>query len=212
MTTLFDLIGSGPSDMPGPAAWHRGNCYLLSDRLRPPDGTACSTYQPAVGGYLVIIAVDGVYSAGKSTLLSALSDRLETLAAGRLGVTEWNSSELLGARIPEWKRDGRLGAHSLLMVEAADLAHRCEQTIRAHLVSGGVLIADRWVLSGIARSVIRERTFAHRVFDFAPREVVTVLIDPADRAAIAGRLSFSDRSTSCPCLRFYTSLSSFEVT
>lgn len=143
----------------------------------------------------MIIAVDGVYSAGKSTLIRDLSDHLQALADGSVAVTEWNSSELLEARIPEWKRDGLLGPESLLLAEATDLAHRCEQTIRPHLASGGVLVADRWVLSGIARSVIRgaDRAFARRVFDFAPREVVTVLIECPAELTLARRKAIGKR-------------------
>jgi dTMP kinase len=127
----------------------------------------------------VLIAIDGIYSVGKSTLIERVVSRLGTAADRPVMVSEWNSSDLVGGLIPAWKRDGRLGGHSLLFAEAADLAHRCEASIWPHLRSGGVLVADRYVLSGMARSVIRgvDPVLAGEVFGFAPREVLTILVE-----------------------------------
>lgn len=143
----------------------------------------------------MIIAVDGVYSAGKTTLIRAAAEYLSTQARAPIAVTEWNSSVLLGSQIPGWKRDSEMGGHSLLLVEAADLAHRCEQTILPHLAAGGVVVADRWVLSGMARSVIRgvNRQFADCVFDFAPREDVTILIECPAELTLARRKAIGKR-------------------
>src|SRR4051794_24629989 len=64
--------------------------------LRRPGSAACSRrpYRPQRGAF-VLIAIDGVYSVGKSTLIRQVLDRL---AAGPQPVahTEWNSSELVG--------------------------------------------------------------------------------------------------------------------
>jgi dTMP kinase len=128
---------------------------------------------------MVLIVVDGIYSAGKSTLIRRLVDDLAGIVGPGIAVSEWNSSDILGESIPLWKRDGLLGPHSLLFVEAADLAHRNETAIRPHLDSGRVVIADRYVLTGMARSVIRgvEPALAEVVFRFAPRELMTVLVE-----------------------------------
>lgn len=137
----------------------------------------------------MLIVFDGVYSAGKSTLIRTVLDRLRLESGAPVVVTEWNSSEIVGDLIPVWKRDGRLGAHSLLFVEAADLAHRCEQVIQAQLDMGGTVLADRYVLSAIARSVIRgaDPALVHRVFDFAPRESLTVLVECAPEVTLRRR-------------------------
>jgi thymidylate kinase len=135
----------------------------------------------------MLVAVDGIYSAGKSTLVAALVPRLAEATGRQVVTTDWNSSDLVGAALPAWKRDGRLGPHSLLLAEALDLAHRCEAAIDAHLAAGAVVVADRWVLSGIARAVVRgvDRSLAEATFCFAPRESLTVLVecDPAETLA-----------------------------
>lgn len=127
----------------------------------------------------MLVAVDGIYSVGKSTLIGDLTAWLAVTTDRTVLVSEWNSSDLVGGLLPTWKRDRRLGAHSLLFAEAADLAHRCETAIWDHLASGGLVVADRYVLSGIARSVIRgaEQGWATTVFRFAPQEVLTVLVE-----------------------------------
>ncbi|QMU78266.1 hypothetical protein GXW83_23740 [Streptacidiphilus sp. PB12-B1b] len=144
----------------------------FSAGLRPMTG-------PNPKGIRVLIAIDGIYSVGKSTLIDGILPRLGALTGRPVSMTDWNSSDLVGAHIPEWKRDGRLGPHSLLFAEAADLAHRCETSLGADLDRGGVVLADRHVASGIARSVIRgvEPALASRVFDFAPREALTILVE-----------------------------------
>jgi len=137
----------------------------------------------------LIIALDGVYSAGKSTLIDLLATRMAAESARAPLVSDWNSSELVGDLIPGWKRDGRLGAHSLLFAEATDLAHRCETVINPGLEAGGTVITDRYVLSGMARALIRgtDRSLTEAVFGFAPRESLTVLVECPARQTLERR-------------------------
>jgi dTMP kinase len=127
----------------------------------------------------MLIAIDGVYSVGKSTLIQRVAAQLRATTDRPVAVTEWNSSDLVGDLIPAWKRDGRLGPHSLLFAEATDFAHRCERVIEPHLSAGGIVVADRYVLSGIARGVIRgvDPSLATRAFDFGPPETLMILVE-----------------------------------
>jgi thymidylate kinase len=127
----------------------------------------------------MLIALDGVYSVGKSTTIELLRDRLAGRAAGPVTVSDWNSSGLVGDLIPQWKRGGELGGQSLLLAEALDLAHRLERTVNACLAAGGTVIADRYVLSGMARAIIRgiDADLAANTFAFAPKETLLVLVD-----------------------------------
>jgi thymidylate kinase len=136
----------------------------------------------------MLIVLDGVYSAGKSTLIELLARRIAEEADTPV-VTDWNSSELVGDLIPQWKRDGRLGAYSLLFAEATDLAHRCEKVIRPRLAAGETVIADRYVLSGMARALIRgaDRSLVEAAFGFAPRESLTVLVECPARTTLERR-------------------------
>jgi thymidylate kinase len=135
----------------------------------------------------VLIAIDGIYSAGKSTLIDTVLARLHTTLVRSVTLTDWNSLDLLGALIPGWKRDGRLGPHSLLFAEAADLAHRCETAIVPHIDRGGIVVADRHVLSGMARAIVRGVApgMAAQVFAFAPREALTVLVECRPETTLA---------------------------
>jgi dTMP kinase len=142
----------------------------------------------------MLIVLDGVYSAGKSTLVELLARRIAEKSNTPV-VTDWNSSELVGELIPQWKRDGRLGAYSLLFAEATDLAHRYETVIGPRLEAGETVIADRYVLSDMARALIRgaDRSLVEAAFGFAPSESLTVLIEcPArttlDRRARLGKV------------------------
>ncbi|MFC4015591.1 dTMP kinase [Nonomuraea purpurea] len=139
----------------------------------------------------MLIAIDGIYSAGKSTLIGELVGRLQKVLDRPVAISDWNSSGLVGELIPKWKREGELGPHSLLFAEALDLAHRWESSIRPNLDSGAVIVADRYVLSGMARSVIRgvAPSLAQRAFDFVPRETLTVLVECAAELTLRRRLA-----------------------
>jgi dTMP kinase len=136
----------------------------------------------------VLIVFDGVYSAGKSTLIDHVVQQLRGHGCA-VATTEWNSSDIVGDLIPTWKREGRLGGHSLLFAEAADLAHRCEKSIWPSLDDGRLVVADRYVLSGMARSVIRgvDADLAASVFSFAPKETLTVLVECPAEVTLARR-------------------------
>lgn len=127
----------------------------------------------------MLIVLDGVYSVGKSTTIDLLRTELQDRAGAPVVVSDWNSSDLVGECIPQWKRDGALGAQSLLLAEALDLAHRVEHTIEPSLAAGQIVIADRYVLSGMARSMIRgvDGELAAQTFAFAPKETLTVLLE-----------------------------------
>ncbi|MEU2953948.1 dTMP kinase [Streptomyces xanthochromogenes] len=139
----------------------------------------------------MLLVVDGIYSAGKSTLIRGLLKRLDEMIELSVKFTDWNSSELTGDLLPQWKREGRLGAHSLLLAEATDLAHRCEKDIRPWLAEGHVVVADRYATSGMARGVVRgaDPEWAAQVFAFAPREMLTVLVECSAQETLRRRQS-----------------------
>ncbi|WP_159030510.1 dTMP kinase [Streptomyces sp. CB01201] len=139
----------------------------------------------------MLVVVDGIYSAGKSTLIKGLLRRLDEITDKPVEFTDWNSSELTGDLLPQWKREGRLGAHSLLLAEAMDLAHRCEKDIRPWLAEGSAVVADRYAMSGMARGVVRgaDPEWAAQVFAFAPRETLTVLVECSAEETLRRRKS-----------------------
>jgi len=144
----------------------------------------------------MLIVFDGVYSVGKSTIIRQVDERLRRRGPNRPVMrTESNSSEIVGDLIRGWKRDGMLGAHSLLFAEAADLAYRWERHIGPGLEAGATVIADRYVLSTMARAIIRgaDPGLARAVFEFAPREALTVLVECPPRVTLARRKALGKR-------------------
>ena len=137
----------------------------------------------------MLIVLDGIYSVGKSTTIELLRDRLVGESERPVIVSDWNSSSLVGDLIPQWKRGGKLGAQSLLLAEALDLAHRLEHTVLPCLGAGGTVIADRYVLSGMARSIIRgvDADLAAKTFAFAPKETLLVLVDSPSPVTLSRR-------------------------
>ncbi len=127
----------------------------------------------------MLIVIDGIYSAGKSSIIASLASRLHEKHGRDVFVSDWNSSELVGELIPRWKRTGRLKAYSLLHAEALDLAYRCETEIEPRLAAGEIVVTDRYAASGMARAVIRgaDRALAAAAFGFAPAETCTVLVE-----------------------------------
>jgi dTMP kinase len=117
----------------------------------------------------MLIAFEGLHSAGKSTQVEALVRRL-----GADGVpvvrTSWNSSPPLGARIGQLKMKNRLGPLSMVLMEAADLAYRVESGLGEALASGVVVVADRWYHSTVVRAVSRgvDESYVRSCFGFAP--------------------------------------------
>ncbi|MEU4792159.1 dTMP kinase [Micromonospora tulbaghiae] len=118
----------------------------------------------------MLIAFEGLHTAGKSTQVDALvrwlGGRVE-----RVVKTAWNSSPPLGASIGRLKSENRVGPLAMVLMEAADLAYRFEEGLRNALSAGGVVVADRWFYSTIVRAVPRgvDEQFVRSCFAFAPR-------------------------------------------
>ncbi len=115
----------------------------------------------------LIVAFEGIYASGKSTQARLLAEWCAALGLQHV-LTEWNSSPALAETILELKRRLQLVPRALVLLEAADLADRYEHVIEPALASGAVVIADRWVHSGVVRGVVRgvDPGFARSCFSF----------------------------------------------
>src|SRR5438094_9864407 len=69
--------------------------------------------------------------------------------------TKWNSSELIKPIIKARKSVQALSPEEFSLLHAADFRHRVEHTVLPALWAGKVVIADRFLFTGLARDVAR---------------------------------------------------------
>lgn len=130
----------------------------------------------------LLIAVEGLYAAGKTTQIAQLSEHLRS-AGAEVTVSSWNSSPSLAEHVLGLRRQGRLSPRLLFLLELADFTDRLERVIEPALNSGGIVITDRYVTTGLARAVVRgvDRGYCVDAYRFAPRPDLTILlaVEPA---------------------------------
>ncbi|WP_177154317.1 dTMP kinase [Actinosynnema pretiosum] len=138
----------------------------------------------------MLIVFEGLHSSGKSTQAGLLAEWL--VARGVVPTrTSWNSSTPLGATITDLKIRDRLGPQALVLMEAADLAHRWESGLGEVLAAGGVVISDRYHYSTMARGVIRGISLEHirECFRFAPEPDLVLHVRCTGRETLRRRLA-----------------------
>jgi dTMP kinase len=101
-----------------------------------------------------LIAFEGLDGAGKTTQRKLLKDWLEG-AGHEVVVTKWNSSPLFKPLIKARKAIRALSPQEFAVLHAADFRHRYETVIEPSLGAGKIVLADRYIFTGIARDVAR---------------------------------------------------------
>ncbi|HUN65266.1 MAG TPA: thymidylate kinase [Bacteroidota bacterium] len=115
-----------------------------------------------------LIVIEGTDGVGRSTQIEELRKWLEVRGCGVV-TTGWTRSPLMGQTIEEAKSGHTLNMNTLSLLYAADFADRLEQEIIPALRSGFIVLADRYIYTVFARSVIRgaDRSWIRKVFGFA---------------------------------------------
>jgi dTMP kinase len=102
----------------------------------------------------LLVAFEGPDGSGKTTQRKLFKTWLR--AEGYPAVTtKWNSSELIKPIIRSRKAVRALSAEEFSLLHGADYRHRVEQVILPALWEGKVVIADRFLFTGLARDVAR---------------------------------------------------------
>ena len=101
-----------------------------------------------------LIAFEGPDGSGKTTQRKLFKKWLETEGYDVV-TTKWNSSDLIKPIIKSRKAAKSLGPEEFSLLHAADFRHRAEQVILPALWSGKLVIADRFLFTGLARDVAR---------------------------------------------------------
>jgi len=102
----------------------------------------------------LLIAFEGPDGAGKTTQRKLFKTWLES--EGHTVVTsKWSSSPLVKPLIKSRKRVHALGPLEFSLLHAADFRHRLETEILPALWNGRIVLADRFLFTGLARDAAR---------------------------------------------------------
>jgi dTMP kinase len=115
-----------------------------------------------------LIVIEGTDGVGRSTQLEELKKWLEVKGYGVV-TTGWTRSPLMGQAIDEAKAGHTLNMNTFSLLYAADFADRLEHEVLPALQSGFIVLADRYIYTAFARSVVRgaDRQWIRKVFGFA---------------------------------------------
>jgi len=129
------------------------------------DGLAYVNPSDLKGKLIVIEGTDGV---GRSTHIELLQDWLEVQGYGVI-TTGWTRSSLMSKTIEIAKQGNILDLWSLSLLYATDFADRLEHQIIPALRSGFIVLADRYIYTAFARTVVRggDQGWIRDVFGFA---------------------------------------------
>src|SRR5438128_4011361 len=101
-----------------------------------------------------LIAFEGPDGSGKTTQRKLFKTWLQT-EGYKVVTTKWNSSELIKPIRQARKSVQGLSPEEFSLLHAADFRHRVERTVLPALWAGKVVIADRFLFTGLARDVAR---------------------------------------------------------
>jgi dTMP kinase len=115
-----------------------------------------------------LITIEGTDGVGRSTQIRLLKEWLEVQGYGVIE-TGWARSELMSDTIGTAKAGHSLNQLTLSLLYATDFADRLEKIVVPALRSGFVVLADRYVFTAFARSVVRgaDPRWIRGIFGFA---------------------------------------------
>src|SRR5213592_1386850 len=101
-----------------------------------------------------LVAFEGPDGSGKTTQRKLFKTWLKSEGYDVV-TTKWNSSELIKPIIKSRKAVRALSPEEFSLLHGADFRHRVEETILPALWDGKLVIADRFLFTGLARDVAR---------------------------------------------------------
>src|SRR6266571_6091078 len=102
----------------------------------------------------LLVAFEGPDGSGKTTQRKLLKTWLKSEGLDVVS-TKWNSSDLIKPLIKSRKALRALSPEEFSLLHAADFRHRVEHAILPALWDGKLVIADRFLFTGLARDVAR---------------------------------------------------------
>ncbi len=137
-----------------------------------------------------LIAVEGLDGSGKSTQIYLLKRWLE-LQNLKVSFTEWNSAVIVKAATKRGKKQQLLTPTTFSLIHATDFAHRYERNVVPLLRQGYLVLADRYILTALARDAVRgcDRDWIRNLYSFAVLPDVTFYFDVPLETAVSRILS-----------------------
>lgn len=128
-----------------------------------------------------LIVIEGPDGSGRSSQIELITRKLESQGHAVVN-TGLKRSELIKEGILEAKQKLPVGQKTLTLFYAADFADQLEHKIIPALEAGYIVLADRYIYTLMARSIVRSlsRRWSHDVFGFAikPDLVFYLDVDP----------------------------------
>ena len=128
-----------------------------------------------------LIVIEGPDGSGRSSQIEVITSKLESEGHAVIN-TGLKRSELISQGILEAKQKLPLGKKTLTLFYAADFADQLEHKIIPALQAGYIVLADRYIYTLMARSIVRSlsRKWANDIFGFAviPDLVFYLDVDP----------------------------------
>jgi dTMP kinase len=102
----------------------------------------------------LLIAFEGPDGSGKTTQRKLLQSWLHNMERDVV-LTKWNSSPLVKPIIKARKAEQSLDPTNFAILHATDFLYRYENVIQPALAQGKIVIADRYIFTGLSRDVAR---------------------------------------------------------
>lgn len=106
----------------------------------------------------LLVAFEGPDGSGKTTQRKLFKTWLKS-EGYQVVTTKWNSSDLIKPIIKSRKTVRALSPEEFSLLHAADFRHRVEHVILPALWEGKLVVADRFLFTGLARDVARGLDF-----------------------------------------------------
>jgi dTMP kinase len=115
-----------------------------------------------------LIIIEGTDGVGRSTHIEELKKWLEVKGYA-VTTTGWTRSPLMAKTIDDAKSGHTLNVNTFSLLYAADFADRLEHEIIPALRAGFIVLADRYIYTAFARSIVRgaDRRWIRKTFGFA---------------------------------------------
>ena len=125
-----------------------------------------------------LVVIEGPDGSGRSTQIQSIITKLESDGHAVLN-TGLKRSELIGQGILEAKQKLPLGKKTLTLFYAADFVDQLEHKIIPALQAGYIVLADRYICTLIARSIVRglSRRGSQELYGFAPKADLVFFLD-----------------------------------
>lgn len=102
----------------------------------------------------LLISFEGGDGTGKTTALTLVYERLKSEGYDVMW-TDWDGSKLAGKALKKGKRKQRMTPLTYTLLSACNIADRLQKTVLPFLRKGGIVCADRWFYTSLARDVAR---------------------------------------------------------